>query len=117
MMTEFPNRAGAVKAALAGAVTVLTTVVMEKWVIGAFLMPGSTLIVGFVIGIYAGTKLNNLDSRYGITRALEARIDAEWERTKAALNKYTSDTYWKRQLIWHLTNGHCSSVQCLAFSH
>jgi hypothetical protein len=109
---------GAIKAALVGAATVAATTLLEKIFIGAFLGPGATLVVGFGVGIYIGSKLNNLDNRYGITKALEARIDAEWEKTKAALNKYTSDAFWTRQIIWHLTNGRCSSVQCLAgFSH
>ena len=90
---------------------------IEKYLIGAYFMPGAALIVGFVLGFGAGWLLNYLDNRYGLTRALEARIDAEWEKTKVALNKvqrYSSDAFWTRQIIWHLTNGRCSSVQCIA---
>jgi hypothetical protein len=104
---------GAVKAALAGAAVVLTTAVIEKLAVG-FITAGSGLIICFAVGIGTGMVLNYFDAKYGITKALEARIDAEWERTKVAAKKYTSDAYWTRQLIWHLTNGRCSSVQCLA---
>jgi hypothetical protein len=107
---------GAVKAALAGAAVVLTTAVIEKLAVG-FITAGSGLIICFAVGIGTGMVLNYFDAKYGITKALEARIDAEWERTKVALNKvqrYTSDAFLTRQIIWRLTNGRCSSVQCLA---